>query len=74
MGNGGPIRIAYQETHIDTGKVQHAEYAHIEVQAGEHTVYLRRCRSLQHQAMGFTGIRLEHAVADETKANAGEHR
>ncbi|MCY1349016.1 hypothetical protein D9M69_351860 [compost metagenome] len=60
--------------HIDAHQVQHDENPHVQVQVGQHPVHLRRSRPLQHQPMGLTGIRLEHAGADESGAGAGDHR
>ncbi|MCY1303585.1 hypothetical protein D9M70_532990 [compost metagenome] len=74
MGDGGPVGIAHQEIHIDAGQVEHAEYAHVQVQVSKHAIHLGRRRAFQHQAMSLAGIWFEHAVANETETNAGNHR
>ncbi|MNE10904.1 hypothetical protein D3C80_1036390 [compost metagenome] len=62
-------RGADQVADVDADQVVHAQHAHGQAEVGQHAVDLRRGGAFEQQAMGFAGVGLEHAVADEAVAH-----
>ncbi len=67
-------RGADQVADVDADQVVHAQHAHGQTEVCEYAVDLCRGGAFQQQAMGFAGVGLEHAVADEAVTHPGNHR
>ena len=72
VGDGGALAEGAADAHADVepGEVGHGEGAHLEAEAGECAVDVRRAGAVEQEAFGGFGAAGEHAVADEAEAIA----
>src|SRR6267142_435387 len=67
------LALADVPAHIETGEVADAERAHGKAEILDHLVHLLRKRAFLEQEAGFAEIAVQHPVADEAVADAGDH-
>ncbi len=74
VGPLGGAALADRPADVVAGQVAHAERAHGEAEPLDRLVHLLRRAALVQQEAGLAAVLLDHAVADEAVADAGDHR
>src|SRR6267378_2408310 len=75
VGHGRLLALALADApaDVEAGEVAHRERPHREPEVVEHPVHLVRQGALKDELLGLVAALMEHAVADETVADAHEH-